>query len=372
MTATPTATAATFRQPQSRTRKRVGFLVSDNFEDLAVKVPYNALNQADVDVVMVSDRTNVECTGLRGQMTLQPDVTATEVRVDDFDAVVIPGGQSPTRLRRNQDAVRFVRKALMDGKVVAAMGTGTQMLIETEQLVGRQATGHPSIRKDVRNAGGIYIDQPIVAEGNLLTARRLGDMPIFTVMLCDYLHLSEDSPKTLSKPRNMWWKIAEDWGGTPREMIVSALNMALLGEQYTLNCFQLYAGRVNDEHIQQILEDMVRIKEGHIGLLESRLKVLGVEPGWQTVSGAALASIRTWLTSNSDLQILRQALSDIQTGIADARRLSSQLTDPVTANLLVVIAKNLVRCEERLGALYRACKHLELMEQQDWSLPTLR
>ena len=117
---------------------------------------------------------------------------------------------------------------------------------------------------------------------------------------------------------------------------------------------------------------MIRIKEGHIGLLESRLKVLGVEPGWQTVSGAALASIRTWLTSNSDLRILRQALSDIQTGIADARRLSSQLTDPVTANILMLIVKNLGRCEERLGAMYRACKHLEFMERQDWSLPILR
>ena len=334
-------------------RKRVAFLLADQFDDFAFNVPYTALNRDDVEVVIVGNRMNDTYLGERGQVKVTPDATAAEVRSSDFDALLIPGGSAPNHLRMSESMIRLVRSAFTDQTIVAAIGRGPQVLIEAEQLKGRQATGHPSIRKDIQNAGAVYIDQAVVEEHNVLTARRVGDLPLFATMLCDALHLSEGQSERSQQPQDAWWKVGQNWGGSTREEIVTALSSALAGEQYMLHSFQYYAEGINDAQAKRILEDIIKIKRGHIGLLEGRLAVFGEKAVWQQLTGAALASLQTWLQASDDITILRRSLGDLQTGIVDARGLSEQLTDPVTSGLLSDISTNLSRCEERLGALYR-------------------
>jgi hypothetical protein len=89
-----------------------------------------------------------------------------------FDAVIIPGGMAPDKMRRNPNTVGFVQDAMQQGKLVAAVCHGPQVLIEGDLLRGKQATGFIAIRKDMINAGANYIDEPLVIDGNLITSRQ--------------------------------------------------------------------------------------------------------------------------------------------------------------------------------------------------------
>ena len=101
----------------------------------------------------------------------------------DFDAVVIPGGMAPDTMRTNMKTVRFVQDAVEQGKLVAAICHGPQVLIEGDFLKGRRATGFRAIRKDMQNAGANYVDEPLVVDGNIITSRSPSDLPIFTAAI---------------------------------------------------------------------------------------------------------------------------------------------------------------------------------------------
>src|SRR3712207_409828 len=97
---------------------------------------------------------------------------------------------APDRMRTNMKTVRFVQQAFGQGKLVAAVCHGPQVLIEGDLLRGKRATGFRAIRKDMQNAGADYTDEPIVADGNLITSRRPSDLPIFTAAILRRLNLT--------------------------------------------------------------------------------------------------------------------------------------------------------------------------------------
>jgi len=107
------------------------------------------------------------------------DLSPKEVNVDVYDAVIIPGGRAPDRMRINEGLVNIVKEAYKKGKVIAAICHGPQMLIEANILRGKKATCWKSVATDLKNAGATFVDAPAVVDGNIVTSRFPADLPKF-------------------------------------------------------------------------------------------------------------------------------------------------------------------------------------------------
>lgn len=109
------------------------------------------------------------------------DTTLDQVKVADFDAIVLPGGQiNPDVLRLNETAVGLVKAFAEAGKPVAAICHGPWLLVEAGLVQGRKVTSWPSIRTDLRNAGADVVDKEVAVDGNLITSRKPDDVPAFS------------------------------------------------------------------------------------------------------------------------------------------------------------------------------------------------
>jgi protease I len=166
----------------SLTGKRVAVLVEDGFEDTELTGPVSGLSAAGAKVTLVGPHAAREYTGKRGHVVTS-DIAAGAARSANFDALVIPGGYAPDRMRLRHAMVDLTRAMAADGKTVAAICHGPQMLISAGLLRGRTVTCWPSIAIDVTNAGGLYVDRPVVTDGNLITSRKPDDVPQFTSAL---------------------------------------------------------------------------------------------------------------------------------------------------------------------------------------------
>lgn len=160
-------------------RRRVAVLVEEGFEDQELTGPVERIRAAGVDVTLVGPFAGRQYTGKRGA-TVTSDVAAGAVRAADFDAIVIPGGHAPDRMRMRHAMVDLVRAAIDAGTPVAAICHGPQVLISADVLRGRTLTCWPSIAVDVKNAGGLYVDRPVVEDRNLITSRKPDDVPQFS------------------------------------------------------------------------------------------------------------------------------------------------------------------------------------------------
>src|SRR5438552_2176060 len=175
------ADAATTGTPAgSLSGKRVAMLVDEGFEDRELTGPLDALRTAGATVTIVGPTRGASCVGKRGEATISADISAGEARMRDFDALVIPGGYAPDKMRLRHAMVDLARDAMDAGKPVAAICHGPQLLISANALRGRTLTCWPSIAIDVKNAGGLYVDKPVVEDGNLITSRKPDDVPLFS------------------------------------------------------------------------------------------------------------------------------------------------------------------------------------------------
>lgn len=117
------------------------------------------------------------------QLTLQVEHSVRDVSVDQFDAMVIPGGGSPEQLREYDFVVSFARKFFRTGKPVAAVCHGPQLLISAGVMDGKKATCYHTVQEELEAAGVNYIDRAMVRDGNLITSRNPGDLPAFSKAL---------------------------------------------------------------------------------------------------------------------------------------------------------------------------------------------
>jgi deglycase len=159
--------------------RRVAVLVEDEFEDRELTGPVDALRAAGATVVLVGPAAGSTYRGKRGAAVVTADIAAGAARMAEFDALVIPGGHAPDRMRMRHAMVDLAREAMDSRKPVAAICHGAQVLISANVLRGRTLTCWPSIAVDVKNAGGLYVDKPVVEDGNLITSRKPDDVPAF-------------------------------------------------------------------------------------------------------------------------------------------------------------------------------------------------
>ncbi|HEX7091275.1 MAG TPA: type 1 glutamine amidotransferase domain-containing protein [Longimicrobiales bacterium] len=158
--------------------KRVAYLVEEGFEDLEFWVPLMRLQEEGADVVIVG--TGRQPT-FRGKHCLQatPHTTADRVRAADFDAVVIPGGWAPDKLRRVDAVKQLVREAYEQGKVIGAICHAGWVPISAGIVRGHRATGSSAIKDDLENAGATWVDAPAFRDGNIVWGRVVEDIPHF-------------------------------------------------------------------------------------------------------------------------------------------------------------------------------------------------
>jgi len=159
---------------------RIAILIADLFEDCEYLQPAAAFRESGHDIVHIGLKSGESVTGKKEQTPVIIDAAAAEVDPADFDALFIPGGYSPDKLRTDADAVRFVRSFMEAGKPVFAICHGPQLLITACVLAGRRVTGWKSIIQDIANAGGIFTDKEVVIDGNLVSSRNPQDLPAFS------------------------------------------------------------------------------------------------------------------------------------------------------------------------------------------------
>jgi protease I len=162
---------------------KVAFVLADDFEDSEFKVPYDRLREAGHEVTVIGTEQGKTVKGKKGKESFTLDAAVGDVSADDFDALVIPGGFSPDKLRMDDGIVAFTTKVFRSDKPVAAICHAPSLLIENDLVDGRTLTSWPSIRTDLVNAGVEWVDQEVVEDGNLITSRKPDDIPAF----CDAL-----------------------------------------------------------------------------------------------------------------------------------------------------------------------------------------
>jgi protease I len=158
--------------------KRIAILTEDYFDEQEFIYANLRLREAGATVTIVAPKGGVEYHSKVGWPN-KSDQAASDVRADDFDAVVIPGGYAPDRMRRDPAMVRLVREAVAGGKIVAAICHAGWILVTADVLRGRTVTGFFSLEPELRGAGAEYVDREVVRDGNLITSRTPADLGPF-------------------------------------------------------------------------------------------------------------------------------------------------------------------------------------------------
>lgn len=157
----------------------IAVIIDDMFEDSEYTEPAKAFKEAGHQLTHIGLKKNTRVKGKNRGTKATIDQAVNDVSVEDFDALLIPGGYSPDHLRADEAAVEFVKKFFESNKPVFAICHGPQLLITAQVLKGRKVTGWKSIIQDIKNAGAQFLDQEVVEDGNLISSRHPGDLPMF-------------------------------------------------------------------------------------------------------------------------------------------------------------------------------------------------
>jgi len=161
---------------------KIAILATDGVEEVELAEPRKALEAAGAKTKLVSpkDREIHAWQFTDWGENFPVDLTLSEARPEDFDALLLPGGViNPDRLRIEPKAVAFAKAFFDAGKPVAAICHGPWTVIETGAARGRRMTSWPSLKTDIKNAGAHWVDQETVVDGNLVTSRKPDDIPAF-------------------------------------------------------------------------------------------------------------------------------------------------------------------------------------------------
>lgn len=158
---------------------RIAVIIADLFEDSEYTEPALKFREAGHELVHIGLKRDETVKGKKSGTPVKIERSFQEVSADDFDALLIPGGYSPDKLRGDEQAVQFVSEFMAGDKPVFAICHAPQILITAKVLKGRKVTGWKSIIQDIKNAGAHFQDSEVVEDGNLITSRHPGDLPAF-------------------------------------------------------------------------------------------------------------------------------------------------------------------------------------------------
>jgi protease I len=158
--------------------KRIAVLVEQQYQEMEVWVPVYRLREAGCVVRLVGPEAGKTYASKLGY-PVKSDTAASEVTSADFDGLIIPGGFAPDYIRRSEAMLKLVRDITAENKPTAAICHGPWVLCSTTAMKGRKVTCYKSIKDDVTNAGGLYVDAEVVVDGPIITSRTPDDLPAF-------------------------------------------------------------------------------------------------------------------------------------------------------------------------------------------------
>jgi len=188
--------------------RRVAILATDGVERVELEQPRQALDPAGASTTLLSIKRGEIAArqyDLEDAGTFVVDGLVSDASVDEYDALVLPGGTvNPDKLRIDENAVRFVRDFAGTGKPVAAICHGPWTLVEADVVRGRTLTSWPSLQTDIRNAGGTWVDEEVVVDEGLVSSRKPDDLPAFNAKMveefCEGPHEGQKPSERFERP----------------------------------------------------------------------------------------------------------------------------------------------------------------------------
>jgi protease I len=175
----------------------VAILVTDGFEQVEMTEPREALDKAGARTVLISPKAGQVQAAKHDEKgdRFPVDETLDSADAEDFDALLLPGGvANPDKLRMTPEAVKFVANFVKEQKPIAAICHGPWMLVETRAVTGVTLTSWPSLKTDINNAGGTWVDREVVVDGNIVTSRKPDDIPAFNRKMLELFRESRKKP----------------------------------------------------------------------------------------------------------------------------------------------------------------------------------
>lgn len=197
---------------------KIALLIEDEYQILEGWYPLLRLQEAGADVHVLGSGTKESYKSKEGY-PMEVDGAAADADPSEFDAVVVPGGFAPDNMRLHPEMIGFVREMNEAGKLVSAICHGGWVLVSAGALKGKKATGYLPIKDDVENAGGTWVDEPVVEDGNIITSRTPVDLPDFTRAII--AHLEGRSAGSEHATRNRATDLSGDPAGARYEAAVS-------------------------------------------------------------------------------------------------------------------------------------------------------
>ena len=244
--------------------KRAIVLAEDQYQEMELWYPLLRLRGAGMEVQVVGTGSASSYKSKHGY-PVEVDATADQVQVGDIDAIVIPGGYAPDRLRRYPAVLKLVRDAFEQGKTVAAICHAGWVLVSAGILKGRTATSFYAIKDDMVNAGARWVDEEVVRDGNLITSRTPDDLPAFADAIIAALGGIEASSLE---------KVSEQTDA------LEALRMAMRAEEAAYEFYSSAAQKTQDPQAKNIFHGLAQDEERHRAIVQDEYNQLTMDPNW--------------------------------------------------------------------------------------------
>ncbi|MGD2269266.1 MAG: type 1 glutamine amidotransferase domain-containing protein [Desulfobacterales bacterium] len=157
----------------------IGILAGPGYEDLEFWVPYMRMQEEGAEVKVIATKSGATYTSKSGGLTVEGQVTPKEISAGQLDALLVPGGWAPDKLRRDADILQLVREMHAQRKILGFICHAGWVAASAGICEGKRATGSTGIKDDMENAGAIWVDEPAFREGNLVWGRVVADIPAY-------------------------------------------------------------------------------------------------------------------------------------------------------------------------------------------------